>query len=665
MKTLSFLMIILLCPLAPFLRAQVDMGSILGTVSDQTGAMIPGATVTLSNEETGLTLSTATSDVGAYVFTPVNIGTYTVTVTKPGFQKVVHPHIRISIQAQIKVDVMVPPGAVTEIVNVTSASPLLQTQNASVGHVVDSKAINDLPLNGRNYTFLAQLTAGVTRGQPEFRGVNSSGSFSANGTRPQQNNYLLNGMDNNSNAISMTNGTAYVVQPPIDAIEEFKVQTSNYNAEFGRGGGAVLNASIKSGTNQLHGDVWEFLRNDKLDAADFFENANGLSKGKFRRNQFGFTAGGPLYIPKLYNGRNKTFWFVDYEGTQVRQGSPFISTVPTMAERNSGYTNFADLIAGQSGTEKDVLGRIFPVGTIFDPSTTRQIAARQQDPVTGLVSTANGYVRDPFYGGSLTGVTNFTTPGAQSLLNRIPLIRLDPNAMRLLSLLPAPTKASLFENYASNPVIRSFGKSFDTRVDQDFGDRDRMFGVVNFNDYPAFIPGPFPGIADGGSVNQGDQTSIAVNAVLSETHVFSPSTVNEARVGYSRLHWSRPQPFANTMGIPDEYGIAGIPQFPGNGGLPNFSITGLTSFGSSTFKPSERWDQTIQFSDNVTKILGAHTVKGGFQFEHLKFPSIGTSAPHGAFSYTGAFTDVPNLNSGNTGRAQFLLSQSALPLRAL
>jgi len=150
-------------------------------------------------------------------------------------------------------------------------------------------------------------------------------------------------MDNNSNAISMTNGTAYVVQPPIDAIEEFKVQTSNYNAEFGRGGGAVLNASIKSGANQVHGDVWEFLRNDKLDAADFFENANGLSKGRFRRNQFGFTVGGPLYIPKLYNGRNKTFWFVDYEGTQVRQGSPLISTVPTMAESNSGYTNFADL----------------------------------------------------------------------------------------------------------------------------------------------------------------------------------------------------------------------------------------------------------------------------------------------------------------------------------
>jgi len=193
MKIASFLTIVAPFILAPYLCAQVDTGSILGTIYDQTGAVVPGATVTLSNEERGLTLSTATSDAGAYVFTPMNIGTYTVTVTKSGFQKVIHPHIRISIQAQIKVNIAVTPGAVTEIVNVTSASPLLQTQNASVGHVVDAKTINDLPLNGRNYTFLAQLTAGVTRGQPEFRGVNSSGSFSANGTRPQQNNYLLNG----------------------------------------------------------------------------------------------------------------------------------------------------------------------------------------------------------------------------------------------------------------------------------------------------------------------------------------------------------------------------------------------------------------------------------------------------------------------------------------
>src|SRR5689334_21091803 len=168
---------------------------------------------------------------------------------------------------------------------------------------MDTRSVNDLPLNGRNFTFLAQLTAGVNSPQADTRGNAASGAFSANGLRPAQNNYLLDGIDNNSDTVDFLNGTNFVVLPPVDAVQEFKVETSNFSAEFGRSGAAVLNASIKSGTNDFHGSTWEFFRNDKLDAADFFENAHGRPKGALRQNQFGFTAGGPVVIPKVYTAR--------------------------------------------------------------------------------------------------------------------------------------------------------------------------------------------------------------------------------------------------------------------------------------------------------------------------------------------------------------------------
>src|SRR5436305_10653764 len=202
------------------LHAQVDTGAILGTVKDQSGAVVPGAKVTLTNEGTSLSISTTTGPDGGYTFTPVKIATYTVDAEFQGFQKASHPHVTVNVQQQVVVDFTLQPGQVTQTVEVTSEVPLLQTQNASVGQVVASKEVNDLPLNGRNFTFLAQLTSGVAAGQPEGRGLNASGSFTANGTRPAQNNYLLDGIDNNIDVVDFLNGTAYVVLPPVDAIQE-------------------------------------------------------------------------------------------------------------------------------------------------------------------------------------------------------------------------------------------------------------------------------------------------------------------------------------------------------------------------------------------------------------------------------------------------------------
>src|SRR6266571_1785272 len=355
------------------LYAQVDTGTILGTVTDASGAVIHGANVTLKNEGTNATLSTSTGSDGTYKFSPVRIGSYKLSASLQGFQTVTQLGVTVNVGADVVVDFTLKPGNVTQTVEVTAAAPLLESQNASVGQVVDSRSVNNLPLNGRNFTFLAQIVAGVNTPQADTRGNAKTGAFTANGERPAQNNYLLDGIDNNSNTIDFLNGTNFVVLPPVDAIQEFKVQTSNYSAEQGRAGGAILNATVKSGTNQLHGDVWEFFRNDKLDSADFFENAGGLSKGEFRQNQFGFTIGGPVVIPHAYDGRNKLFFFGDYEALRRRQGHIFgTNSVPTDLERSSGFTNFAELVTLQNSNlpNTDVLGRTIPYGAILDPATT-------------------------------------------------------------------------------------------------------------------------------------------------------------------------------------------------------------------------------------------------------------------------------------------------------
>jgi hypothetical protein len=289
---------------ASTLLAQVDAGSIIGTVKDSSNAAIAGAKVTLTGVDTGLVQVTTSGSAGEYTFAPIKIGNYSVAAEFKGFQRVEHPNVTVQVQQHVVVDFLLPPGQMTETVSVKDVPPSLQTQDASVGQVVTAHAINDLPLNGRNFTFLAQLSAGVTQDQQDTRGLGASGSFSANGSRPAQNNYLLDGIDNNTNLVDFLNGTAFSVRPPVDAIQEFKIQTNNYSAEFGRSAGAILNATIKSGANQFHGNAWEFLRNDKLDAANFFENAGGIQKGEYRQNQFGFTFGGPIR-------KDKTFFFGD------------------------------------------------------------------------------------------------------------------------------------------------------------------------------------------------------------------------------------------------------------------------------------------------------------------------------------------------------------------
>jgi hypothetical protein len=531
----------------PRLFSQITTtGEILGTVVDQSGGVIPGAEVSITSEGTGFTAKKTTAGDGRYVFTPVKIGSYTVKAAAQGFTAMIQEHVTVDIEQHVVVNFAMRPGSVTQAVEVTAAPPLLQSETASVGQVVTTREINDLPLNGRNFTFLAQLSSGVSVMQSSSgRGLELNGMFVANGTRGTEQNYMLNGIDNNNTEPDLVSGTAYSVLPPIDALQEFKVQTSDYSAELGRAAGAVLNATLKSGTNQLHGDAWDFLRNDALDGADFFENASNLKKSEFRRNQFGFTIGGPVVIPRVYDGRNKTFFFFAYEGLEIRQGSPFLTTVPTTAEASSGFTNFSDAIAGQPGsTPADLLGRTFSTGQIFDPATTRSVTAGQVDPVTGLMATGTGYVRDPFVG------------------NLLPAGRLDPNAIKLLSLYPAPNLPGLINNYAGNPVGYTNGPAFDPRIDHIFSDHDQLFASFSYNGLKSFAPPPFPGVALGGNTFNCLRNFEGALAALGETHAFSPTMINSFEAGFTYLHNSYTPTDAGTLGIPAQYGIQGIPQTP-------------------------------------------------------------------------------------------------------
>src|SRR6202167_3355546 len=605
--TLSALFLLLMQCQCAF--GQVDEGAITGTISDPTGAVIPNAQVTLTNTEQGLTLTTTTNGAGVYTFSPVRIGHYTLSVSTAGFTTMNQTNLQVGVGQRLQVNVPLKPGAESQTVEVTTAPPELQTSESSVGQTVSSQTINNLPLNGRNFTFLAQLGAGVNTPQADTRGNAQSGAFTANGLTPAQNNYLLDGIDNNSNAVDFLNGTNYIVLPPLDAIQEFKVQTADFSAELGRSAGAVLNATVKSGSNSIHGAVWEFFRNDKLDAADWFEDNAGIQKGELRQNQFGAAVGGPII-------KNRIFYFGDYEGLRRVQGNTQSGVaVPTLAERNSGYTNLADIITGQGTSSRaDALGRQIPLGAILDPATTRPVTAGTIDPVSGIVSPNSGYVRDPF--GTCPASTTAYTLAACGL-NQLPAGRLGANAIKLLNLYPAPTSGGITSNFASSPALFEHRNAFDVRVDFDISQKDQIFSRFSYVDDPQFIPGPFGGIADGGGFQEGDQSAKSYQSASAWTHVFSPNLINVARVGVDHLLTSRYGPEGTTTGIPAQYGIQGIPQTTENGGLPSIAFSGLQTLGSNSYLPSDEVSDTLQITDDFTKIYGAHSFKMGIEFQNV------------------------------------------------
>ena len=338
-QTLVTLFLLVAIGFATPLWAQKDAGTIVGVVRDPSGAVVQGAKVTAEDVDRGVQMTLSTNDQGEYVASPLHIGRYKVTVEKTGFKKAVSEVVELNVQGRVAINMTLQVGQISEVVVVTGAAPLLETETSELGQVVDPKRVSNLPLNGRNFAQLALLSPGTAPSEPGARDEGGYG-FSSNGARSLQNNFLLDGVDNNSNLPDLLNETNYVIQPPVEALQEFKVQTNAYGAEFGRGNGAIVNAVIKSGTNQFHGSAWEFLRNNKLDGRNYFDAVGPVPQ--YQQNQFGATFGGPVVLPHLYNGRNRTFFFVDYEGFRVRQAQTQTAFVPPTAWRTGDFSSLID-----------------------------------------------------------------------------------------------------------------------------------------------------------------------------------------------------------------------------------------------------------------------------------------------------------------------------------
>lgn len=612
------LLLLLFASIALF--GQKDTASIVGTAFDSSGAAVPGAAVVATNLDTNFQYHAVTNHSGEYVLSPVQIGRYQVQVQAKGFKTVVNAPFELQVQQRARIDVHLSPGSVQEQVTVTSTVPVLETETSSRGQLISHRDMIGLPLNGRNPVQLAQLTAGVAPSEPGARDAAGYG-FSSNGSRSLDNNFLLDGIDDNSNLPDLLNGANYAVMPSVDALQEFRVQTDDYSAEFGRSTGAVVNATLKSGTNRFHGDLYEFLRNDKLDARNFFD----VVKPEYRQNQFGATLGGPIRHDRL-------FFFGDYEGLRIRQGETRTSLVPTAAQRGGDFSSQLDLTS-PTGIN-DCNGHPTYAGELFDTTQT-QVSASSP---TGFCGVPFGY------------------DGQGNPLNVIPGSHLDPLGSRLAALFPLPNVGGNGYNYVSNPILRRNRDSADVRIDQVFSGSDTAFYSFSSSRQPSVIPSPLPGLADGGGFETGNEMFTAYSAAASETHVFSPTVINEFRLGYNRLH-ARRFPFNSEQNVSAQIGFPNVPYAAGthNGGLPQLTFPDVATLGSPTYLPSNEIQNTYILSDTATLILGNSTVKAGGEIRPEEFTIFQPATPRGAIFFGNQFTDNPaDPGTGGSGLASML-----------
>jgi hypothetical protein len=617
--------LVLMFTCASATMAQKDAGSIVGIVQDGSGAAVGGAKVMVEEVDRGARMVTQTDEQGRYAFSPLRIGQYKVTVEKEGFKKSIAGPVTLNVQDRLAVDVTLQLGAVSDTVTVTATDVHLETETSDLGQVVDSRRATTLPLNGRNFAQLALLSAGVVPTEPGSRAETSFG-FSSNGARSLQNNFLLDGVDNNANLGDLLNGSTYVIQPSVDAIGEFKVQTNAYSAEFGRGNGAILNAVIKSGSNSFHGDVYEFLRNDKLDGKNAFDR---FGRQPYKQNQFGATLGGRII-------KDRTFFFVDYEGTRIRQGLPQTLSIPTPAMVAGDFSSSLDLTKPIPGVLDCSGNATFP-GEIFNTRLT-QGAPKNPSGLCGVPIAVNG-------SGVPTNIFPGTGPSA-----------INPVAARLAALFPAPNFNSNGNNYLTDPIRKTEQNNFDIRIDHRISQKDDIFGRVSYEDQPSSIPGPFANFLDGGGFTAGNRENAYRSVAISETHLFSQTLVNELRLGYNRVNSHRLQANANTD-VSGQLGLLGVPFSPGIGGLPSMCFVQVSCIGSTGFQPSVEKQNSYVFNENLTWVHGRHSLKFGSEIRREQFTIFQPSFPRGALTFGPDFTNNPgqpfNTDGSPTGGADF------------
>jgi hypothetical protein len=617
-KKITFTVVLIWVFATASAMAQVDTATVTGTVQDTTGAVLPNVTVTATEMETGVKTVAKTTSDGHYVITPLKIGKYSVSAEATGFQTETRQNIVLDVQQNQRLDFQLHVGSVSQTAEVTSGAQILETETATLGDVVAAQQMEELPLNGRRYTDLASLTAGVSKvtegpvngGNTPTNG-NAGGSFAVNGTRGDQNDFILDGVDNVSN-----DNADVAILSSVDAIAEFKIQTSNYSPEFGRGGGAVINASTKSGTNNLHGEVWEFLRNQAFDARGYFEQPDS-PKAPYKQNQFGATLGGPIK-------RDKVFFFVDYEGTRIHSAQTDFASVPVAGESTGDFSS----ILGKVSSGTDALGRpIFP-NEIFDPSTTRFVPGPFGCGGPGNPCVPSP-VRDPFPGNKIPS----TDPGLSSL------------GLNYAALYPAANLPGTANNYTVNAPGRDTIDQMDARADENATDKMQLFqrfSLVHDNRFQAPV---FPGLADGGHYNTGNRPLNSEGVVLGLTDTVNPNIVNALRVGFNRVHY-----ISNVPAYGQHYPPAGLqtPGVPNNAlinGLTWFAPNGYRGLGEPLFTPTRSTSQDIQLNDTLSYVHGKHLIKLGPQFRFDQFNLLQIGQPRGNLSFSGQFTS----SAGSTG----------------
>jgi hypothetical protein len=630
------------------LWAQKDTGSIVGLVRDSSGAVVTGAKITVTDADRGTSVSMTSNAAGEYVTGPLKVGRYTVTAEKEGFKKAIAGPMQVNVQDRVAVDFKLELGMRTEVMVVTAETKQLETETSELGQVVDQRRINALPLNGRNYAQLALLGTGVAPAEPGSR-VETTYGFSANGARSLQNNFLLDGIDNNANLGDVLNGSAYVIQPSVDAIAEFKVQTNAYSAEFGRGNGAIMNAVIKSGTNQFHGDVYEFIRNEKFDAINAFDI---FGKQPYKQNQFGFTLGGPII-------KNKTFFFGDYEGLRIRQALPQLVSIPTQGtgQPNEVLGDFSGFLSSTIAEQVDpntglpipgskaldCNGKYTYLGEIFD-STKAQF----QTPAAN--KNANQFCGVPIGTDAVGNPTNIFTGNSGTNT------AIDPLGQRLANLFPAPNTNLAGGNFLSDPKRKETENKFDIRVDHTFSQKDNFFTRFSYGKDTDFLPSPFNNALDGGSFQDGFSENSARGLAASEIHSFRPNLINEFRFGFNHLRSQRLNLNYN-VNVAQQLGFPGVPFSPNIGGLPSLSFSdGTVAIGSSGYLPSIERQNSYVFTDNLNWIHGRHAAKFGAEVRLEQFTIYQPASPRGDMSFGNDFTDNPaSPGSGGEAVATFLL----------
>lgn len=581
-------------------------GSIAGVVFDTAGAVIPGAKVALSNEATGFRREVTTNAQGQYVAYSLPVGPYRITVEMEGFQRLVRSGITLTAADSQTVDLVLTIGDVQTTVEVTETPPLLQAQTAMVSSLVSNEQMVEIPLQTRTFTGLLLLSPGATTGSSgnlntSPYAMRGNANISVNGSSAQNNSYFIDGMVNRNLWLS-----TLIMVPTVDSIQEMRVLTSNYSAEYGIAAGAITVVLTKSGTNRLRGSLYEFIRNDKLDANSFFNNRAGVERPAFRRNEFGGTVGGPIK-------QDRTFFFADYQGIRVRQPLPVVSSIPTLAQR--GMVASGDF----SG-----LG-----ATVFDPFNV------------------SGGQRTPFAG------------------NQIPLSRIDPAAANVFGMLPQPTDGGATRNFVFNPTIEQRTDQFDVKIDQNLGDTDRFFFKYSFDDTelenPGFLPVgnrgniPIGQYLSAGGVSTGTTTPLRnQSGTFNHVKVFTPTMLNELRMGVVR--WNQNiNPLNNEFNTADAVGIPGININDKSGGLPALNITGFAGLGDASTFPETSQMTSFQIENVLTKTTGNHTLKMGGIYVRHRFNGFSAFPTRGNFSFNGQFTRQAGTGGAATALADYAL----------